>query len=663
MLAVVFIVIIGSHLYVHYQGLQYNGLFLIFDNLYNLFLVIFLLFICASFGFHLLSSWRELFDEPIEILLISLLIGIGFLSVIILFLGLVSLLMPPVIGLVLLFLILLSRKSIKKVSILVRDAGVYITDKCDLFSILIVGIVSLFLLVLSSAPPIDWDTLVYHVQGPALFLKAHKIFLPDDNLNIFAVQLIHMLYIPLLAFGNASAPGILSALLGLILGLTIFEFSNRFLNNFVANYSLSLIWASTVILIVLITPRIDVSVALFCFLAHYLLIKSHAQRPWSVYFYLSAILLGCAFGVKYNAGFYILALIPLILWIAYRNSPNHVNFIKAVSVFSLLFFCAISPWLLKNWILLMSPLYPFITGRQNPAWINDLVKPLLNTDPPIYQAHLQIPAFFNLKDFFFNPGHLMIEPEGIFYCANLLFLLLPLSIFCLNNLTVFWLVLPSAFFIIGLNIFCPHSNLRYLIPAIPPLTIVSTYVIWNFGARKFNAKLHKCLLIVLSFFILLPNIGMVFLLWPSNRPALEYFIGMRSWQSYLNNHPMRVASTYADITSYINCNLRKKDKVLFMFEGRGYYCEIPVIQDPDGTNWALLSENLPDPVVMRAAGITYILTNFGNFNYLVNRGIDPRSFHWDKFLSFADRYLEPVYSNEAFVLYRIKDKVNIVNSR
>ena len=196
MLAVVFIVIIGSHLYVHYQGLQYNGLFLIFDNLYNLFLVIFLLFICASFGFHLLSSWRELFDEPIEILLISLLIGIGFLSVIILFLGLVSLLMPPVIGLVLLFLILLSRKSIKKVSILVRDAGVYITDKCDLFSILIVGIVSLFLLVLSSAPPIDWDTLVYHVQGPALYQKAHKIFLPDDNLNILADQLIHMLNIP-----------------------------------------------------------------------------------------------------------------------------------------------------------------------------------------------------------------------------------------------------------------------------------------------------------------------------------------------------------------------------------------------------------------------------------------------------------------------------------
>jgi hypothetical protein len=125
---------------------------------------------------------------------------------------------------------------------------------------------------------------------------------------------------------------------------------------------------------------------------------------------------------------------------------------------------------------------------------------------------------------------------------------------------------------------------------------------------------------------------------------------------------MKVASTYADITTYINHNLRKKDKVLFMFEGRGYYCEIPVIQDPDGTNWALLSENVPDPEVMRAAGINYILTNFGNFNYLVNRGIDPRSFHWDKFLSFAEHYLEPVYSNEAFVLFRIKDKVNLVNS-
>ena len=367
-------------------------------------------------------------------------------------------------------------------------------------------------------------------------------------------------------------------------------------------------------------------------MAHYLLIKSHIQSPWPVGFYLSAILLGFAFGVKYNAGFYILALTPLILWIAYCNSLSKVKFLKTLLFFSLLFFCAASPWLLKNWILLKSPVYPFLTGRQDPAWISSLVKPWLTVDPQIYQAHLQIPAFFNWKDYFFNPARLSVEPEGFFYFPNFIFLLLPLAIFCLNNSVIFWLALPSLLFVFGLNIFWPHSNLRYLIPAIPPLTITAVYAIWHASARILKGKLKNYLFIIISYFILLPNVGMVMLLWPANLPALQYFAGMRSWKSYLDNHSMKVASTYADMTSYVNGNLFSNDKVMLMFEGRGYYFKVPMIQDPEGINWPLLSQYIPDPKAMKAAGITHILTNFANFNYLVHRGINPESYHWNQFL-------------------------------
>lgn len=649
--------LIASHLYVNNRGVSYQGFFLIADHLYNLLLVVSLILICTFLGFHFLSSWRNLFAAPLERLLFSLALGIGFLSVIILFMGFFSLLMPPVIGAVFVALVCLTRKSIKEVFILIRNAGAYIKDTCNTFSLIFFGVICLFLLVLASAPPIDWDTLTYHVQGPALFLQAHRIFLPSDNLNIFGVQLIHMLYIPLLAFGNASAPGILSAFLGLLLGLAIFEFGNRFFNSIVASYSLSFFWASTVILIVLITPRIDVTVALFCFLAHYLLIKSNMNSPGLKELCLSAILLGFGFGVKYNAGLYVLALSPLILWIAYHNSSTHIKLAKTLLIFSFLFCCAASPWLLKNWILLKSPVYPFLTGRQYPAWISSLVSPGVVVDPQIYQVGLQIPAFFNWEDFFFHPARLAMEPEGFFYFANLIFLLLPLAVFCLNNSVVFWLALPSLLFVFVLNLFWPHSNLRYLIPAIPPLTITVVFAVWKAGSRYLNAKLNKNLLNILSYFILLPNVAMVMLFWPANFPALKYFIGISSQKSFFNKSP------YTDMASYINSNLSQNDKVMLVNEGRGYYFKIPVIQDPDGINWTLLSQNMPDPEAMQAAGITHILTNFYNLNYLVERGIDPKSFHWDKFLLFADRYLQPIYSNEAYVLYRIKDKGNSVNPR
>jgi 4-amino-4-deoxy-L-arabinose transferase-like glycosyltransferase len=78
--------------------------------------------------------------------------------------------------------------------------------------------------------------------------------------------------------------------------------------------------------------------------------------------YLSAIILGFAFGIKYSAGFYILALSPLIILTAYSGQPSWGKALKSLIFSSLLFLCAISPWLLKNWILLKSPIYPFFTG-------------------------------------------------------------------------------------------------------------------------------------------------------------------------------------------------------------------------------------------------------------------------------------------------------------
>lgn len=175
---VLFSVMSFSHFYMTGQEWSYTGTFLALDHIYNLTLAFLLLYVCSSTGLLLLCRWRHLFAEPLEILLFSLAVGIGVVATLILLLGFVSLLNPVAIGILLLALLFFSRSHLKEVNYLIRRSGKYLRDHCSLFNLLIFSMVGLFLICLASPPPIDWDSLVYHVQGPALFLKAGKLFCP-----------------------------------------------------------------------------------------------------------------------------------------------------------------------------------------------------------------------------------------------------------------------------------------------------------------------------------------------------------------------------------------------------------------------------------------------------------------------------------------------------
>ena len=50
---------------------------------------------------------------------------------------------------------------------------------------------------------------MYHLRVPAQFLEAGRIYLLEDNLHVTYVQLVHMLYLPLLAYGSTSGPALL----------------------------------------------------------------------------------------------------------------------------------------------------------------------------------------------------------------------------------------------------------------------------------------------------------------------------------------------------------------------------------------------------------------------------------------------------------------------
>jgi len=410
------------------------------------------------------------------------------------------------------------------------------------------------------------------------------------------------------------------------------------------------VWGSTFLLLVAITPRVDVTLAYYLFLAHYPLLKALDDRESQPWFFLSAALLGLAFGIKYSALLYVLALSPLIAWVAYSRFRGLAASSRALFIFGMLAVGTALPWLTKNWLLHHAPLYPYFTVREIEPWLAHWYagqSMALRADEVIQGWHRQISIPFNLWDLVLAPGRLAVEEEAASYSLNLIFLSLPLWPFLARNATLNWLMIPTLCYVIGLIAYYPANNLRYLMPAVAPFTIVAAHTVETLKLQLFSARRGSWFSAFAIAVALLPS---------AKTMALNYLTGTSSWESYLRMNPIpRGNQAYSDIALYVNQHLPRDSRVLMIFDARGYYFTVPVIQDNAHTNWLLLARTEAVPGCLRSTGISHVLVNIGALYYYTGRGLDPRFLQWEAFREFAERCLTQVHEGHGFILYRVRE--------
>ncbi len=643
--------LVGAHAHVTPRT---TGLLLILDHLFDITLVSALLAICASVGGWLLTRSGVELDQPIEALLFSIAIGAGALATTILICGMLSGLQGLTLGLVLLSFAFLTRQEIARLPASMVQCLARLKTYSNALSLLLFGVVALFMLLMALTPPLEWDALMYHLRVPAQFLKHGRIYLPEDNLHTAYVGLVHMLYVPLLAFGSQSGSALLSVFFALALGLAVFESCRQFLSDGTAGLALCSLWGSTSILLTAITPRVDVTVALFLFLAHHALLKalcgSHGRRA----FYLSACLLGLAIGIKYPAIIYLIALVPLIVRAAWCRPEHFLRTARNLVLFSILCLAAAFPWLAKNWLLLGAPLYPFLGSARIEPWLAALYPHQGDALPIIHEIvrwPSQISAPFNILTLIRAPGALSVEAEGALYYPSPIFLLLPLWVLLIRrNRILNWLVLPAISYLVMLTLVWPYSVVRYLVPALAPFTIVSVDIAVRVWQRLVPARLVVGLSGLIFGITLLP-VGIIAKAYLVKTNVLAHVIGRSSVESYLT----RRGRGYAHMVSYVNRNLPKEARVLLIFEARGYYFNIPVIQDNVLTNWPLLARSKAAGNCLRGTGISHLLVNRVALQHYLRRGIDPQFFQWDEFQEFSRRCLAIAYDVPGLILYRVKE--------
>lgn len=652
----------GAHLYVGNKGWDYKGPLLLLDHLFDLAAVAALSAITVSVGRFVLARLRFSLNRPIEALTFGAAVGAGTVSTSILIIGFLFGLDVAILTVTLALWALLAHRELRELPGLISRVRGEVVQSVDdrallVFGLLIFGGVTAFITIMALAPPVDWDALTYHLQVPAQFLARGRIYLPEDNLHTAYVGLVHMLYLPLLAIGSSSGPALFSVFTALLLGLAVFSLSVRFLESRTASLCLALLWGTTTLVLVAVTPRLDVTLALYLLLAHYALLMTRTSSSDRRHLFLAAALLGFAFGSKYHAVPYILGLTPLVLWVSFSRWQRPGGSAGALLLSGLILIVVAFPWLLKNWILLGSPVYPFLADTALEPWLIPLYGS--STVPPSLSAQVfstlaTARAPFNLLDAFLSPGRLTIEFEGAFHYANPIFLLLPLWVLFLRNKTINWLIVPAIAYLCVVVLPFGITNLRYLIPAAAPLTLAAVHMLAAACRRFLSAEAARLLLIALALLALVPSAWAMYA-WVRHTKALTYLVGASSKAEYMATHIDPGVRTLAPLVEFVNQRLPDRIRILMLYEARGYHFRRPVIEDTRVSNWPLLAHRLAADDCLSRTGITHVLLNAGAVRYYLQRGSDPDVFMWDSFQRFAERCMgEPIYRNPAFLLFEIR---------
>lgn len=640
--------LVGAHLSVVPQGSTYRGPLLALDHLFDLSLALALLALCAGVGRLALRRWGATFDQPLEDLSFSMAVGAGMLAASILVCG-VATLRTPVLLLLLLCWAVLARRELGALPSLCRQAWSDLRAHGGGVGLSVSGVVAVLVIGQAMAPPTEWDSLMYHLRVPAQFLQAGRVYLPDDGLHVPFIGLVHMLYVPLLALGSSAGPALVSAVVALMLGAAVLSFGVRFLDRPTAALSSCLLWGSTVLLLTAITSRVDVTLAWYLFLAQYALLVA-LSGPWKPpYFYLAAALLGFAVGVKYLALAYVLSLGPLILWIAYSRVGTMRASVRALLVFALVSIGGALPWLIKNWVLFGSPLYPILGQPRLAPWIAALygdyaVPPSI--DQPMSTMFSQLTARFNLVDLFWAPARLAVEREAEFYFFSPILLSLPLWLLFLKNRALNWLSIGAIGY--ALVVVASHPHARYLIPAVAPLTIVTTHVMVRVVVRLCPRRAATALLVLLTGLALARSGQALYLLF--DRETLGYLSGTSSSQEYLFRH----MDPYAQVVWFANQHLPKDSRTLMLFDARGYYFTRHVIQDNDATNWPMLAPKAAGGTCLRETGISHLFVNSHGAVYYIKRGLDERLLQLPALREFTRRCLTSVYASGGMILFEVR---------
>ena len=451
------------------------------------------------------------------------------------------------------------------------------------------------LLAVSAAPVWDWDSLVYHLSVPGRWLEEGRIFLPPDNPHAAYVGLVHMLYMLPLSVGRTGGVVVVSGLFALLLALALARAVEQESDSPTGRLAIGGLAGTSMVAFVAITPRIDVTLGLFLFLAHWALLQVHRGRSprWLL---AAAVFAGAGLATKLHALVYLL---PLTAWVAWLLARRRVP-ARMVVAGVCLGLAVSGPWLIKNALIIGDPIAPLLSGPEFPSWLMEEPGVAAAADFVDASALSRSRAPIGLRDLVLAPQRLSPEYDAYFYVWSPLLLIGSLLIL-VRPASWRW-ALPAVAYVALLLTWSTRTNLRYLIPALPGLSAaaalaVSGIIGWPKGRRW------------------LVNAFLVLSLLPLAVPLREAAVWIRSPEGERRSDSILAAAMEA------SRRVPPDGLILMLYEGRGMLFERPVLQDNVNLTWPLLvqSGHAGNCLQDLSTPVTHVLINKAGLVYLESR--------------------------------------------
>ena len=437
--------------------------------------------------------------------------------------------------------------------------------------------------LLALTPPIARDVLIHHLAIPKLWLIHGGFYdIPWAVYSYYPMNL-ELLYLIPLYFGNDIIPNFIHLGFGIGTALMIYFYLKSRLN-LMAGLLGFLIFISTPVISKLSTMAyVDLGAVFFVTASILSFIQwrdsKYDQSGWLL---ISAVAMGLGLGSKYSV------LVPwffvtlAITFICSRDTGNSGKTMKYGSLFFLISLAVFSPWLLKNTILTGNPFYPLFPGIFNSGILSDG-----NTNSlALVHAHASL---FKTRGMMFGESlwEVLFIPVRIFFQGQdnspryfdgvlnpILILFVPFAFMKKDKKIEKLLFLNFSIFIILIALFLDQIRVRYILPAIPFLAILSVTGIANILMWLKERKNVIFQIISLSGLIIIVTV----LLSLNVIYIHEYFLKIDPVR-YLakketrNDFIARHDGSYPAIM-YINKNTPKDSGIrLILLAGRGYYLD------------------------------------------------------------------------------------------
>ena len=573
-------------------------------------------------------------EPPITRLALSAGTGLGLLSLLTLGLGLVGILRPVVTwGLVLVMGLILRRHLLASLVDLRAVKFPHPENRFERWLVVFAGLSLLLTLLTALAPPVGWDTLVYHLTGPRLFIEAGRVLHPFDLPYLGFPQLGEMLFtLGMLVAGEGMGP-LLHFGYGLLALAVTASLARRAFGKNVALLATALLLSVPTLLSLLTRAYVSGMLLFYASAALYAFLRWREARTVQSAVdgrgWLLLIGLFCGFcgGVKYTAVGIPFALALSIAWASRRDGPRVA--VGRVAIVALVAILAVLPWLLENWMTTGNPVYPFFLSggvywdEWRAEWYDRAGTGLAATAPwrlltAPFEATILGTEGTSLYDASIGP---------LLLASAVLLIVVWQAVSRRERVTVRHMLLffgvNYGLWLSGLARTALLRRTRFLFPVFGVVAVLGSVALDRMSSLR-RPKLDTLWIVraVVSLTLSLLLLSTVTRFVQIN--PLLVTIGLEDREDYLTR---RLGWYYAAM-QYVNRELPDDAVILFLWEPRSYHCQRTCWPDALLDRWlhtTHLHGHDPDAVVAawQAEGVTHVLISRTGYQAVVEGKFDP----------------------------------------